>query len=194
MIKYFQAVLTAGLFSFVSCAVDAPKDKGLIPPYALPDTAGRAFIPGDQSKVPDKPAAPPPDTGARKTKTDSITSPGRPQVRTGRHSLTLHWISWDRPGKADITPSEDGWYDITGRQDGENGDYLSIEGGLRPEGPLKLQFRGRIEYRVGHLNGGKPCVKEGSQTFLSTRGRRYWRLQDMRSCDGLSTDYIDIYF
>jgi len=36
-------------------------------------------------------------------------------------------------------------------------------------------------------------VRSGPMEFLVTQDRKYWRLQDMVACDGL-TDYVDIYF
>jgi hypothetical protein len=36
-------------------------------------------------------------------------------------------------------------------------------------------------------------VRDGSYEFRITGRRRYWRLQQMEQCDGL-TDYVDIYF
>ena len=48
--------------------------------------------------------------------------------------------------------------------------------------------------KISHINGGKPCAREGAMTFKITGKRRYWRLQEMNNpCDGV-TDYVDIFF
>ena len=44
---------------------------------------------------------------------------------TGKHPLTLQWISWDKPGSVTIIPAENGWYTITGKQENKN-NYLKI--------------------------------------------------------------------
>lgn len=111
----------------------------------------------------------------------------------GKHDLTLHWISWERPGSVMITAVDDGWYTIKGRQIGEKGIYLRIEGKIKPLNDRELEFDGTIEHNV-HINLGEPCVKTGKQLFKATGTRKYWRLQDMLSCDGTTTDYVDIYF
>jgi hypothetical protein len=111
----------------------------------------------------------------------------------GRHDLTLHWISWERPGSAMITKSGDDTYNIQGSQKGENGVYLKIEGKLKALNDRELEFDGKIEHNV-HTNLGEPCVKTGKQLFKATGTRKYWRLQSMLSCDGTTTDYVDIYF
>lgn len=112
---------------------------------------------------------------------------------SGTHHLTLQWISWDRPGKAVIKKTGTNSYSISGSQRG-NGQTLKIDGALIMITPLELEFDGNIETGYyGETN--ESCVKKGKQTFLSTQGRKYWRLQNTASCenDGL-TDYVDIYF
>lgn len=115
-------------------------------------------------------------------------------IRAGTHDLTLQWIGWDHPGKAKIEKADGARYRIKGEQlHGE--DYLRIEGYLTPQSATLLQFDGKLIYRVADLNGGEPCDKSGQQEFLSTKGRKYWRLQNMTNCEGgLVTDYVDIYF
>lgn len=111
----------------------------------------------------------------------------------GKHLLTLHWISWEKPGSATITSTNDGWYSIRGRQNGAKGIYLNIEGKIKPINDRELEFDGKIEHNV-HTNLEKPCIKTGKQVFKATGTRKYWRLQNMLSCDSTTTDYVDIYF
>jgi hypothetical protein len=117
----------------------------------------------------------------------------------GRHNLTLQWIGWNVPGLAIIEAGKDGWYTIKGKQETKAG-YLLIDGKLRPvfenveDAVEELEFNGVIEYKYETINGGAPCSKSGKQKFLSTQGRKYWRLQNMINCDKTTTDYVDIYF
>lgn len=130
-----------------------------------------------------------------KEKEDPSEPPGSDEFGdiSGIHNLTLQWISWDKPGKAVIKRIGRDTYSITGSQHG-NGQTLKIDGTLKMITPLELEFEGKIE--TGYYGEAtSSCVKEGKQIFLSTKGRKYWRLQNMASCenDGL-TDYVDIYF
>lgn len=111
----------------------------------------------------------------------------------GKHLLTLHWISWEKPGSVMITASDNEWYNIKGSQAGEKGIYLRIEGKIKPLNDRELEFDGKIEHNV-HTALGESCIKTGKQLFKATGTRKYWRLQSMLSCDGTTTDYVDIYF
>lgn len=112
---------------------------------------------------------------------------------TGKHPLTLQWISWDKPGNVTIVPGENGWYTITGRQENHQ-NYLKINGRIKPLNAKELEFEGEIETRIESINNNEPCLKTGKKLFKATGERKYWRLQDMINCDGTTTDYIDIYF
>ncbi|RYY38397.1 MAG: hypothetical protein EOO08_14875 [Chitinophagaceae bacterium] len=157
-----------------------------------PRTPNAQPSPRAQSPATDTAGSVPRDTAA-KSRPAVIDSAAYPLA--GAHRLTLQWISWDDPGTVQFTPAPDSTYTIRGEQRTRKGDYLRIEGTMRQEGPKKLLFIGRVEHRISTVNGGQPCVKEGAQVFLSTKGRQYWRMQDMRNCEGgLVTDYVDIYF
>lgn len=144
-----------------------------------------------------------------KKKTTKRTTTAKKTVRSpknlvGTHMLSLQWISWDRFGKAVVTKgAEEGTYNISGTQgsaccneiDGRNnGDFLSIEGTLRKIDDLHLVFNGKIITKVYHINGGQEVVREGEFNFLSTQGRKYWRLQEMDNPTEGCVDYVDIYF
>jgi serine/threonine protein kinase len=117
----------------------------------------------------------------------------------GRHKLSLQWISWTYFGYVDFVKTDLNTYSISGYQDGNkskgecDGCYLKINGVIKKITDKELQFNGRIESSVNHIQNGLPCIKEGTYTFKSTQGRRYWRLQEMDGCEGV-TDYVDIYF
>ena len=115
---------------------------------------------------------------------------------SGRHGLTLQWISFNEPGRIDFKKTGKDAYDIEGRQSGRKGCdscSLVIKGKVVRVDAKTLKFTGRIETRVDITNNGLPCVSEGEYVFLSTGTRKYWRLQHMQRC-GDETDYIDIYF
>jgi hypothetical protein len=58
----------------------------------------------------------------------------------------------------------------------------------------EFRFSGEIITQVSHINGGRPCSRDGEFTFKITGKRKYWRMQQMDNpCDPV-TDYVDIYF
>lgn len=115
--------------------------------------------------------------------------------RIGQHAISLQWISWDKPGSAQITKAKDGTFRIIGRQRSDDKqDSLRIDGKLMAISPTELRFTGKIITRIHHIHGGAPCIRDGEYTFLITGKRRYWRLQEMLNCSGVETDYVDIYF
>lgn len=119
----------------------------------------------------------------------------QPAIRLGRHDFTLHWISWDRPGKVNIEAAKDGWHPVKGSQRDSRGNFVTIEGELMVISPLELRFRGNIQSKVETVNNGDTCTRTGEKQFLSTRNRKYWRLQEMDNCEGNRVvDYVDIYF
>ncbi|MGO1242945.1 MAG: hypothetical protein ACTJHT_08650 [Sphingobacterium sp.] len=118
------------------------------------------------------------------------------KIREGKHNISLQWISWDNLGEAEIKSFENNTYRIDGEQtDPKNGDYLKIHGTLEPISEKELKFVGTVATKSASVNRGEPCVKEGEQQFLSTKNRKYWRMQDMENCEGgMVVDYVDIYF
>ena len=129
--------------------------------------------------------------------------PNYDAILLGRHLASLQWISWTKFGEVLITKNPDGTYNVKGGQDGakcsdeqqgvDNGDYLSISGTLTVEDKDNLLFDGAIVTKVYHIAGGQPCRREGRFHFKRTKGRKYWRMQEMEPpCDPV-TAYLDIY-
>ena len=114
----------------------------------------------------------------------------------GTHKLSLQWVSWDYFGIATVT-NRRGVYSIKGEQKGRgrgNTDLVKIDGWITSIDTKQFAFTGTIITQVSHINGGKPCTRDGEFTFKITGKRRYWRLQQMDNpCDPV-TDYVDIYF
>jgi hypothetical protein len=124
----------------------------------------------------------------------SAPLPARDSIKAGTYPITLQWISWDKPGQASVTPAGKIWYNISGRQINDKREYLNIEGRIRRISEKELEFEGTVETRTQDNNGGKPCIKKGTQRFLAKGNRTYFRMENMENCEGNNlVDYVDIY-
>ncbi len=134
-------------------------------------------------------AAPAPAESAGRT---VVTDPAA-LARLRRNSgLTLQWISWDYRGRVQVS-ERGGRVHLNGSQAARGGPgRLTLDGDVVEIGPTSFTFRGRIVI-ADTPDAGRNCVRDGSYEFRITGRRRYWRLQEMEVCDGL-TDYVDIYF
>lgn len=104
--------------------------------------------------------------------------------------VSLQWLWTDTRGH------------LTARDDR---DVVSLEGGqINGEGSLEISgdvvsisadrfiFRGTILI-LNAPDKGRRCERKGDFEFRATGKRKYWRLQQMEACGGL-TDYVDIYY
>jgi hypothetical protein len=116
------------------------------------------------------------------------------QMLSGKHKLSLQWISWDYFGTATVT-QKGGVYYLKGSQLGQqNSDYLKIDGKITEISAKEFKFNGKIAIKISYNNNGEECLREGEMTFKITGKRKYWRLMEMDNpCEGV-TDYVDIYF
>lgn len=118
------------------------------------------------------------------------------KILLGKHLLSLQWISWDYFGSATVINKKGVLY-LQGNQKGRGEsatDYVKVDGVITEINAKDFKFEGVIETQISHINGGAPCKREGTMTFLITGKRKYWRLQEMDNpCEGV-TDYVDIYF
>jgi len=106
--------------------------------------------------------------------------------------ITLQWISWDYRGRVRVSEAA-GQVHLSGSQAARGGaGRLELDGDVIEIGPRSFTFRGRIAI-TDTPDSGRACIREGTYEFRITGRRRYWRLQQMEQCDGL-TDYVDIYF
>ena len=107
--------------------------------------------------------------------------------------VTLHWISFETPGRGllDVRLTN-GFVHLKGMQRavGEPG-LLTIDGDVLAIDARSFTFRGRIVI-ADTPDPGRRCIRDGILHFRQTGVRRYWRLQEMERCDGL-TDYVDIF-
>lgn len=111
-----------------------------------------------------------------------------------RHNagITLQWISWDYRGRVRVSEAG-GRVHLSGSQAARRGGgRLELDGDVAEIGRDRFTFQGRIAI-TDTPDPGRNCVRDGSYEFRITGRRRYWRLQQMEQCDGL-TDYVDIYF
>jgi hypothetical protein len=106
--------------------------------------------------------------------------------------ITLQWISWDYRGRLAVG-DRGGRVHLSGGQRQRGGDgRLELDGDVLSMTADRFVFRGRIVI-TDAPDPGRECTRLGTFEFRITGRRRYWRLQQMEQCDGL-TDYVDIYF
>ncbi|WP_339346112.1 hypothetical protein [uncultured Sphingomonas sp.] len=135
-------------------------------------------------------AATPPDAAGR---TEVIDRAALARLR-GNEGVSLQWIDWDGTHRGLLHVRQPGaLVHIDGEQRvaGQPG-VLTIDGDVLRIAAREFTFRGRIVI-TDTPDVGRRCVRDGTFTFRITGTRRYWRLQQMEACDGL-TDYVDIYF
>lgn len=117
------------------------------------------------------------------------------QLKAGIHNISIQWISFDHPGKAMVTDLKEGSYKIEGKQNGDQDDYLSINGIIHPLSEKELEFNGIISSKIGIINKGAVCIRKGKYTFIAPSNKKYWRLKEKINCEGgMVTDLIDIQF
>ena len=131
--------------------------------------------------------------GSAQTKT-VIKDQKAGKMMLGRHKISLQWISWDYFGLANVT-NKKGMFYLSGEQKGRKStDFVKVDGIITSISGNEFTFEGKVTTQVTHINGGKPCTREGEMVFRVTGKRKYWRLQAIDNpCDSVA-DYVDIYF
>jgi hypothetical protein len=134
--------------------------------------------------------------GAVQAKT-IVTSQHDKKLLLGRHLFSLQWVSWARFGVARVF-DKDGTLYVTGYQHGFAGqgknDYVRMKGRIERVDKRSFVFNGTIVTRVYHINGGRPCVRQGRMVFRITGRRRFWRLKSIKNPCADVADYVDIHF
>ncbi|MGE0179040.1 MAG: hypothetical protein AB7O91_04395 [Sphingomonas sp.] len=136
------------------------------------------------------PVAVPAQSGDRTIVTDRAAL-----QRLRRNSgITLQWISFESPRRGHVRVTErNGLVHLNGRQVSADGrGRVELDGDVLRIGSDRFTLAGNITI-TNAPDQGRVCVREGEFEFRVTRNRRYWRLQQMEACGGL-TDYVDIYF
>lgn len=123
----------------------------------------------------------------------TIVRDGAALARLRRNSgITLQWISFESAARGHLTVSERGRrVHLRGAQRMGGGE-LTLDGDVVEIGARSFTFQGEISI-AGTPDATRNCLRDGTYEFRVTGKRRYWRLQQMEVCDGL-TDYVDIYF
>lgn len=107
--------------------------------------------------------------------------------------LSLQWISWDNSRGHVRVEETDGLVRLRGSQQQRNGPgRLEIDGVVVRIDRAGFVFQGTVAMRQAPEDRAE-CLRNGRLTFRITGSRRYWRMQEMEACAGL-TDYVDIYF
>jgi hypothetical protein len=121
-----------------------------------------------------------------------VSDPGALARLRRNAGITLQWISWDYRGRVRVSEAA-GLVHLSGSQTARSGaGRLELDGDVVEIGGGSFTFRGHIGI-TDTPDPGRACMRDGDFEFRITGRRRYWRLQQMEQCDGL-TDYVDIYF
>lgn len=104
--------------------------------------------------------------------------------------VTLQWLWSAKRGKMNAIDDND-----VVRLEGTQANH---EGTLKVKGEVVSIDRDRFVLRGTILildapDKGRRCERTGDYEFKATGKRKYWRLQQMEACGGL-TDYVDIYY
>jgi hypothetical protein len=126
--------------------------------------------------------------------TTIVGSPSAAKKLVGKHKLNLQWLGWDKWsdfGDLKVTDRQ-GMMLMKGQQIKGN-DFLKIDGKILNIEDKQFTFQGKIVTKVGHMNNGAACERDGEMVFKITENRKYWRLQQMQSPCDPATDYVDIF-
>ncbi len=104
--------------------------------------------------------------------------------------ISLQWLWTDARGQVDAV-NDNGVLRLTGGHSTSEGE-LEIDGEVVSISADRFIFRGTILI-LDAPDLGRRCERHGDFEFRATGKRKYWRLQQMEACDGL-TDYVDIYY
>lgn len=106
--------------------------------------------------------------------------------------VTLQWIGWDQRGRLSATMrGRTLWLDGGQAAAAGASGRVSVQGWVREVGARHFDLVGSVIID-DTPDAGRRCVRTGTLRFAVTQNRRYWRMQRMTECDGL-TDYVDVY-
>ncbi|ADP17144.1 hypothetical protein AXYL_03824 [Achromobacter xylosoxidans A8] len=133
------------------------------------------------------PAAGAPSGSAQKTDIQNQAAYERLMNNSG---ITLQWLWSAQRGKLTATDEND-LVRLEGTQANHEG-TLKIKGDVVSIASDRFIFRGTILI-LDAPDKGRRCERNGEFEFRATGKRKYWRLQQMEACGGL-TDYVDVYY
>jgi hypothetical protein len=107
--------------------------------------------------------------------------------------MTLQWIGWERRGSMRaMMRGRTLWLDGQQQAGGGEPGRVTLSGWVREVGERHFILVGTVAIN-DTPDLGRACVRTGEMRFQVTQNRRYWRMQRMTECGGL-TDYVDVYF
>lgn len=104
--------------------------------------------------------------------------------------ISLQWLWADTRGQLKAVDEKD-VIRLEGGQSNQSG-KLELKGEVVSISADRFTFRGTILI-LDAPDKGRRCERTGDYEFRATGKRKYWRLQQMEVCGGL-TDYVDIYY
>lgn len=206
--KSGNLLLALGLAFAASAPAFAQKDPGaaILPPRAnsgnqapAPQQAPVQQAPAQQVPVQRAPAQQAPAQQAPAQQTSGALAPVQKtqindQVAYERllnnSGVTLQWLWSAKRGKMNAIDDND-VVRLEGTQANHEG-TLKVKGEVVSIGRDSFVLRGTILI-LDAPDKGRRCERTGDYEFKATGKRKYWRLQQMEACGGL-TDYVDIYY
>ncbi len=198
--KSGNLLLALGLVFAAAAPAFAQKDPGaaILPPRAnsgnqapAPQQAPAAQPQVQQAPARQAPAQQAPAGGAlapvQKTQINDQAAYERLLNNSG---VTLQWLWSAKRGKMNAIDDND-----VVRLDGTQANHegtLKVKGEVVSIGRDSFVLRGTILI-LDAPDKGRRCERTGDYEFKATGKRKYWRLQQMEACGGL-TDYVDIYY
>ncbi|WP_202729864.1 hypothetical protein [Achromobacter xylosoxidans] len=161
-----------------------PQDEGRLPPRGAPAQQAPARAP---APPPAQQQAQAPAGTEQKTEIKSQAAYERLLHNSG---ISVQWLWTDARGKLNAVDDND-VVRLEGGHTNENGS-VTIKGQVLSISADRFTFRGTILI-VDAPDKGRRCERTGDYEFRATGKRKYWRLQQMEACGGL-TDYVDIYY
>ncbi|WP_334165807.1 hypothetical protein [Achromobacter mucicolens] len=198
--KSGNLLLALGLACAAAAPAFAQKDPGaaILPPRAnsssqapAPQQAPAAQPQVQQAPARQAPAQQAPAGGAlapvQKTQINDQAAYERLLNNSG---VTLQWLWSAKRGKMNAIDDNDVVH-LDGTQANHEG-TLKVKGEVVSIGRDSFVLRGTILI-LDAPDKGRRCERTGDYEFKATGKRKYWRLQQMEACGGL-TDYVDIYY
>lgn len=148
-----------------------PQDEGRLPPRGAPAQQTPAPAAGAEQKT-------------------EIKSQAAYERLLHNSGISVQWLWTDARGKLNAVDDND-VVRLEGGHANENGS-VTIKGRVLSISADRFTFRGTILI-VDAPDKGRRCERTGDYEFRATGKRKYWRLQQMEACGGL-TDYVDIYY
>ncbi len=166
-----------------------PQEPAYAAPVDLPALSDRSIV---RKNMAEGPSIITVETAEIPETPTKITDQAAAERLFGNSGITLQWIGWKQRGPVFIAIDEDGVWWLTGKQEGEDGSGLKLEGRISEIGSDYFLFQGEIKI-IGSPDDERFCRGNKQWRFGITQNRKYWRLREFEWCDRLA-DYIDIYF